>query len=79
MLSRNYYQNYKGLSIRMLMLCFLDCDAVMRSKATLKTHVQHHSGDKMCACSFCGAFFANNTKLLDHVTRRQEGNFFKII
>ncbi|KAI1730689.1 histone H4 transcription factor [Ditylenchus destructor] len=51
-----------------------DCDVVIRSKTTLKTHVQHHSGDKMCACPFCGAFFANNTKLLDHVTRRQEGD-----
>uniref|UniRef100_A0A915EJA4 C2H2-type domain-containing protein n=1 Tax=Ditylenchus dipsaci TaxID=166011 RepID=A0A915EJA4_9BILA len=51
----------------------VDCEMTMKSKTSLRVHVQHHSGDKMCACPFCGVFFANNTKLLDHVARRQEG------
>lgn len=45
-------------------------------KSSLRCHIQHHSGDKMSACPFCGVFFVNNTKLLDHVSRRQEGFIF---
>jgi hypothetical protein len=48
---------------------------VHHNKNNLRIHVRHHSGDKYCACPFCGSFFANNTKLFDHINRRQNGGF----
>ncbi|KAL3124718.1 hypothetical protein niasHT_001555 [Heterodera trifolii] len=48
-----------------------DCQASFENKAHLLRHVHHHSGDKMCACPFCGAFFAHSAGLIKHVVRRQ--------
>lgn len=47
-----------------------------KNKANLRVHCRHHSGDKTAACPYCGVFFANNSKLIDHMLRKNQiGNF----
>ncbi|ETN81050.1 zinc finger, C2H2 type [Necator americanus] len=33
-------------------------------------HVRHHSGEKYCACPFCGRFFSRPDKLYEHLHKR---------
>ncbi|KAE9548742.1 hypothetical protein FO519_008045 [Halicephalobus sp. NKZ332] len=47
------------------------CNQKFAHKFNLRVHLRVHSLDKACACPFCGAMFTNNTKLSDHVLRRQ--------
>jgi len=49
------------------------CRMEFKTKDSLKYHLQSHTGDKICACPFCGTFFCSKQKLVDHILRRQEG------
>uniref|UniRef100_A0A183C3T4 C2H2-type domain-containing protein n=1 Tax=Globodera pallida TaxID=36090 RepID=A0A183C3T4_GLOPA len=51
-----------------------DCKASFGNRTHLLRHAQHHSGDKICACPFCGAFFSHTAGLIKHVFRRQNGD-----
>ena len=51
------------------------CNQKFAHKFNLRVHLRVHSLDKVCACPFCGAMFTNNTKLSDHVLRRQSSEF----
>ncbi|VDO98193.1 unnamed protein product [Heligmosomoides polygyrus] len=37
---------------------------------SLRKHVRHHSGEKYCACPFCGRFFSRPDKLYEHLRKR---------
>ena len=63
------------------------CQYSVKKLTNLRRHVQGHTCEKICACPFCGpfsiaffylkvflgTFFASVQKVLDHVSRRQEG------
>ncbi|VDO37646.1 unnamed protein product, partial [Onchocerca flexuosa] len=48
------------------------CKMHFKNKASLRVHCRHHSGDKTAACPYCGVFFANNSKLIDHMLRKNQ-------
>ncbi|VIO97679.1 Zinc finger, C2H2 type family protein [Brugia malayi] len=48
------------------------CKMHFKNKANLRVHCRHHSGDKTAACPYCGVFFANNSKLIDHMLRKNQ-------
>lgn len=50
------------------------CQLDFLKKDTLRVHLHTHTGEKLCACPFCGAFFCSQQKYIDHILRRQEGN-----
>ncbi|KAH7697226.1 zinc finger protein, partial [Aphelenchoides avenae] len=50
------------------------CAFPAHKKSLLKRHMARHSGNKACACPTCGQLFANNTKLLGHMLRKQEAD-----
>lgn len=52
------------------------CNQKFAHKFNLRVHLRVHSLDKVCACPFCGAMFTNNTKLSDHVLRRQSSESY---
>ncbi|CAI5439521.1 unnamed protein product [Caenorhabditis angaria] len=47
-----------------------NCYQFADSKANLKRHIRHHSGEKLFACPFCAKFFSRKDKLYDHCMRR---------
>lgn len=46
------------------------CYRQFESKGDLRKHVRHHSGEKYCACPFCGRFFSRPDKLYEHLRKR---------
>uniref|UniRef100_A0A1I7WTC3 Histone H4 transcription factor n=1 Tax=Heterorhabditis bacteriophora TaxID=37862 RepID=A0A1I7WTC3_HETBA len=46
------------------------CFKTFLSKGDLRKHVRHHSGEKYCACPFCGRFFCRPDKLYEHLRRK---------
>uniref|UniRef100_A0A7E4VJM4 Histone H4 transcription factor n=1 Tax=Panagrellus redivivus TaxID=6233 RepID=A0A7E4VJM4_PANRE len=46
------------------------CPQSFLNRRCLRVHLTCHSGDRACACPFCGALFTNRTKFKDHVMRR---------
>ncbi|VDM59332.1 unnamed protein product [Angiostrongylus costaricensis] len=51
--------------------CLWDqCHRQFESKGDLRKHVRHHSGEKYCACPFCGRFFSRPDKLYEHLRKR---------
>ncbi|KAJ1363310.1 hypothetical protein KIN20_023152 [Parelaphostrongylus tenuis] len=51
--------------------CLWDqCHRQFGSKGDLRKHVRHHSGEKYCACPFCGRFFSRPDKLYEHLRKR---------
>ncbi|KJH51588.1 zinc finger, C2H2 type [Dictyocaulus viviparus] len=51
--------------------CLWDqCNRQFESKGDLRKHVRHHSGEKYCACPFCGRFFSRPDKLYEHLRKR---------
>ncbi|WKX91471.1 hypothetical protein Q1695_009926 [Nippostrongylus brasiliensis] len=50
--------------------CLWDhCDRFFDGKG-LRRHVRQHSGEKYCACPFCGRFFSRPDKLYEHLRKR---------
>ncbi|KAL6731604.1 hypothetical protein Aduo_002449 [Ancylostoma duodenale] len=47
-----------------------NCFRHFESKGDLRKHVRHHSGEKYCACPFCGRFFSRPDKLYEHLRKR---------
>ncbi|KAK6730813.1 hypothetical protein RB195_007339 [Necator americanus] len=47
-----------------------NCFRHFESKGDLRKHVRHHSGEKYCACPFCGRFFSRPDKLYEHLHKR---------
>ncbi|CAH2049551.1 unnamed protein product, partial [Iphiclides podalirius] len=49
------------------------CGATFPRRSLLAAHVRSHTGERLIACYHCGAHFASNRKLRDHL-RRQNVN-----
>ncbi|XGW20534.1 hypothetical protein V3C99_003936 [Haemonchus contortus] len=47
-----------------------NCYRQFENKGDLRKHVRHHSGEKYCACPFCGRFFSRPDKLYEHLRKR---------
>ncbi|VDM98534.1 unnamed protein product [Thelazia callipaeda] len=52
--------------------CWQGCKMQFKNKTLLRIHCRHHSGAKVAACPYCGVFFANNSKLIDHMLRKNQ-------
>lgn len=51
--------------------CFwLGCKSMFSDRSQLSKHIQCHTGEKFIACPFCGSFFVNSTKFMDHLYRK---------
>lgn len=49
---------------------FVACAFKGQTWTRMKTHLRIHTGEKVAACSTCGATFATNTKYMDHCSRK---------
>lgn len=67
-LSNNQWKK-QGYSLR-LPFIYIGCENVFGNKYKLKEHVRVHTQEKLIACPDCGGMFANQTKLLDHLSRQ---------
>ncbi|VDL77284.1 unnamed protein product [Nippostrongylus brasiliensis] len=47
-----------------------DCNVSILNFYSTGKHVRHHSGEKYCACPFCGRFFSRPDKLYEHLRKR---------
>lgn len=64
-------QNFSNGDKKVVSPCkWTACTQVADSKANLRRHARHHSGEKVLACPFCARFFSRRDKLYDHCLRR---------
>uniref|UniRef100_A0A5S6R396 C2H2-type domain-containing protein n=1 Tax=Trichuris muris TaxID=70415 RepID=A0A5S6R396_TRIMR len=47
------------------------CSFKTLSAYSLRRHLCSHTGERFCACPYCGIQFSNNTKLRDHLLRQK--------
>ena len=48
----------------------LGCSYLAKDPWKIKEHCRTHTGERKIACPSCGMFFANKTKLADHLIRQ---------
>lgn len=61
-----YFRIFQLNLVLFSLVCIFKC----QTRTRMKSHLKIHTGEKVAACSTCGATFATNTKYMDHCSRK---------